>query len=148
MEQNGISSGISAAMSSTEQSKGQTTVVLYDVSRNRDLPLLFVATEILAITFFVVTIGAMDIEFDPDKRDKTMAERGVDFARAAEVFTGRHFTAEDLREDYAELRYITVGKLDGRMVVMVWTPRGEARRIISIRKANEREQARFGHRLD
>lgn len=111
-------------------------------------PLLFVATEILAITFFVVTIGAMDIEFDPDKRDKTMAERGIDFARAAEFFTGRHFTAEDLREDYAELRYITVGKLDGRMVVMVWTPRGEARRIISIRKANEREQARFGHRLD
>ena len=90
----------------------------------------------------------MDIEFDPDKRDKTMAERGIDFARAAEVFADRHFTAEDQREDYAEPRYITVGKLDARMVVMVWTPRGEARRIISMRKANEREQARFGHRLD
>ncbi len=90
----------------------------------------------------------MDIEFDPDKRDKTMAERGIDFARAAEVFAGRHFTAEDLRDDYAEPRYITVGTLDGRLVVMVWTPRGEARRIISMRKANEREQARFGHRLD
>lgn len=90
----------------------------------------------------------MDIEFDPDKRDKTMAERGIDFACAAEVFAGRHFTAEDLREDYAEPRFITVGKLDDRMVVMVWTPRGEARRIISMRKANEREQDRFGHRLD
>jgi uncharacterized DUF497 family protein len=90
----------------------------------------------------------MDIEFDPDKRDKTMAERGIDFARAGEVFSGRHFTAEDQREDYIEPRYITVGKLDDRMVVMVWTPRGEARRIISIRKANEREQDRFSHRLD
>lgn len=90
----------------------------------------------------------MDIELDPDKRDKTMAERGIDFARAAEVFAGRHFTAEDLRDDCAEPRYITVGTLDGRLVVMVWTPRGEARRIISMRKANEREQARFGHRLD
>ena len=90
----------------------------------------------------------MDIEFDPDKRDKAMAERGIDFARAAEVFADHHFTAEDPREDYAEPRYITVGKLDGRMVVMVWTPRGEARRIISMRKANEREQERFGHRLD
>ena len=89
----------------------------------------------------------MDIEFDPDKRDKTMAERGIDFARAAEVFAGRHFTAEDLREDYAEPRYITVGKLDGRMVVMVWTPRGEARRIISMRKANEREIAKFAPAL-
>ena len=90
----------------------------------------------------------MKIEFDPGKRDKTLAERGLDFARADEVFAGRHFTAEDAREDYSEPRYITVGKLDDRMVVMVWTPRGEARRIISLRKANDREQARQAHRVD
>lgn len=90
----------------------------------------------------------MDIEFDPDIRDKTMTERGIDFARAAEVFAGRHFTAEDQREDYAEPRYITVGKLDGRMVVMVWTPRGEARRIISMRKANDREKTLYARYLD
>ena len=76
-----------------------------------------------------------------------MMERGLDFARAAEIFSGRHFTAEDLREDYSEPRYITVGLLDERMVVMVWTPRGEARRIISMRKANEREQTRYAHKL-
>ena len=76
-----------------------------------------------------------------------MVERGLDFARASEVFAGRHFTAQDLREDYSEPRFITVGQLDGRMVVMVWTPRGEARRIISMRKANDREQARYAHRL-
>lgn len=90
----------------------------------------------------------MQIEFDPDKRDKTIVERGLDFARASEVFAGRHFTAEDTREDYSESRFITVGKLDDRMVVMVWTSRGEARRIISMRKANEREQARYAHHLD
>jgi hypothetical protein len=90
----------------------------------------------------------MQIEFDPDKRTKTLAERGLDFGRADEIFAGHHFTAEDTREDYNELRYITVGQLDGRMVVMVWTPRGEARRIISLRKANEREYARYNHRLD
>ena len=89
----------------------------------------------------------MRIEFDPVKRAKTLIERGLDFARAAEVFAGNHFTAEDLRENYGERRYITVGKLDGRMVVMVWTPRGEARRIISMRKANEREQKRYAARL-
>ena len=89
----------------------------------------------------------MLIEFDPDKRDKALAERGLDFARAAEVFAARHFTAEDERVGYSESRYITVGQLDGRMVVMVWTPRGEARRIISMRKANEREQVRYAHRL-
>jgi uncharacterized DUF497 family protein len=90
----------------------------------------------------------MEIEFDTNKRDKALTERGLDFARAAEVFAGRHFTVEDVREDYGESRCITVGKLDGRMVVMVWTPRGEARRIISMRKANDREQARYAHRLD
>lgn len=90
----------------------------------------------------------MWIEFDPVKRQKTLLERELDFARAAEVFRGRHFTAEDTREDYTEARYITVGKLDERMVVIVWTPRGEARRIISMRKANEREQNRYASRLD
>ena len=45
------------------------------------------------------------------------------------------FTAPDLRANYHEDRYLTIGSLDGRMVVMVWTPRGEARRIISLRKA-------------
>lgn len=89
----------------------------------------------------------MKIEFDPEKREKTLAERGLDFARADEVFADHHFTAQDTREDYNEPRYITAGKLDWRMVVMVWTPRGEARRIISLRKANEREQARYAHRL-
>jgi hypothetical protein len=90
----------------------------------------------------------VQIEFDPGKRDKTLSERGLDFARADEVFSGHHFTDEDAREDYNELRYITFGKLDGRMVVMVWTPRGEVRRIISMRKANEREQARYARRVD
>ncbi|MBS0495674.1 MAG: BrnT family toxin, partial [Proteobacteria bacterium] len=44
----------------------------------------------------------MLIEFDPDKRDKTLAERGLDFARAAEVFAGVSVTVEDARFDYGE----------------------------------------------
>ncbi|MEN9374117.1 MAG: hypothetical protein RIR79_1669 [Pseudomonadota bacterium] len=90
----------------------------------------------------------MHIEFDPEKRDKTIAMRGLDFARAGEAFAGRHFTAPDLRENYGEPRFVTVGKMDSRMVVVVWTPRGTARRIISMRKANEREQEKYAHRLD
>ena len=90
----------------------------------------------------------MKIEFDPAKRDRTWTERGLDFARCDEVFAGHHFTAEDTRGVYDEKRYVTVGELDERMVVVVWTPRGSTRRIISMRKANEREQARYIHRLD
>jgi uncharacterized protein len=85
----------------------------------------------------------MRLEFDSEKRERTLAERGLDFARAAEVFAGVNVTFEDKRMDYGEPRFSTVGLVDGRMVVVAWTPRGEARRIISMRKANEREQARF-----
>ncbi len=89
----------------------------------------------------------MQIEFDPEKREKTLSERGLDFARAEEVFAGVTVTAEDARFDYGEPRFTTAGVLDGRMVVMVWTPRGAARRIISMRKANEREIAKIASSL-
>ena len=85
----------------------------------------------------------MEIEFDDAKRAQTLSERGLDFADAAELFAGRHYTAEDRRSGYAEPRFISVGPLRGRLVVLVWTPRGEARRVISMRKANAREQARY-----
>jgi uncharacterized DUF497 family protein len=58
-----------------------------------------------------------------------------------------HFTGEDARQDYAEIRFITVGQLDARMVIVIWTPRGEVRRIISMRKANDREKALYARYL-
>lgn len=48
---------------------------------------------------------------------------------------------------YGEARYITIGLLDERMVILVWTHRQGARRVISMRKANEREQVRYGSEL-
>ena len=89
----------------------------------------------------------MRITFDPVKRDRTLAERELDFAHADQVFAGTHFTLDDDRFDYGEVRLITVGMLNERMVVLVWTPRGEARHIISMRKANEREQVRYQRHL-
>ena len=70
----------------------------------------------------------MRITFDPAKRTKTLAERGLDFADAAQIFTGLHATLEDTRRDYGERRFISAGLLQGRLVVLVWTPRGAARR--------------------
>jgi uncharacterized protein (DUF4415 family) len=69
------------------------------------------------------------IEFDGDKRDLTLKHRRLDMARAAEVFAGPTLTVKDDRAEYGEDRYISIGHLDGRMVVLVWTPRGAARRI-------------------
>lgn len=85
----------------------------------------------------------MQISYDNAKRDKTLLERGLDFADAGSVFSGTHFSREDSRQDYGEVRTITVGRLHSRMVVLVWTLRGADRRIISMSKANEREQTLY-----
>ena len=68
-------------------------------------------------------------------------------SRAAEVFAGPHTIAEDIRVDYGEPRFVSVGYLDDRMVVVAWTPRDQVRRVISMRKANEREQATYQGQL-
>ena len=89
----------------------------------------------------------MPIEFDAAKRKATLDARGLDMARAEEVLAGATLTVEDDRRDYGEDRFITIGFLDGTMVVLVWTPRNHARRIISMRKANERERALYEPRF-
>ncbi|KMO13712.1 hypothetical protein NS228_01100 [Methylobacterium indicum] len=89
----------------------------------------------------------MTLVYDPAKRERTLHERGLDFARCEEVFSGHTLNIVDRRADYGEVRTQTYGRLDGRMVVVVWTDRGDDRRIISMRKANDREQARYAHLL-
>ena len=81
----------------------------------------------------------MRITCDPAKRQRTLQERGLDMRRAKEIFAGYHFTRVDDRFDYGEPRFTTVGWLDSRLVVFVWTPRGTARRVVSMRHCHERE---------
>jgi uncharacterized protein len=90
----------------------------------------------------------MKITFDPTKRDKAFEERGLDFADAIAVFEGVTVEIEDTRRDYGETRIICYGLLAGRMVVVGYTPRGADRHIFSMRKANEREQARIAPLLE
>jgi uncharacterized DUF497 family protein len=87
------------------------------------------------------------ITFDPAKRAKTLAERGLDFADARQVFAGVHTVSPDLRRDYGEERFISAGYVDSRLVVLVWTPRGGARRIISMRHAHAKEEALWRNAL-
>jgi len=90
----------------------------------------------------------MRITFDPAKRKQTLAERGLDFADAALVFEGVTLDIEDIRRNYDETRIICYGRLKGRMVVVGYTPRGASRHVFSMRKANEREQARIAPLLE
>ena len=85
----------------------------------------------------------MKIEYDPAKRAETLRKRGLDLADAGQVFDDEILTVEDDREDYGELRLVTIGRIEGRMYFVVWTQRGDRRRIISMRKANDREIARY-----
>ena len=85
----------------------------------------------------------MQITFDPIKRDKALSERGLDFDDAALIFAGVTLEVEDTRKDYDETRVICYGLLEGRMIVVGYTPRGADRHVFSMRKANEREQKRI-----
>lgn len=98
--------------------------------------------------YFLALHIIVKLDYDSAKRDATLEHRGLDFARATEIFAGVTFTQRDDRVDYGEDRFITFGVLDDSMVAIVWTDRGETRRIISMRKANEREKARYQQRLD
>ena len=85
----------------------------------------------------------MRITFDPAKRARTLAGRGLDFEDAAVVFSGTTVEIEDTRRNYGEPRIICYGLLAGRLVVVGYTPRGTTRHIFSMRKANDREKARL-----
>lgn len=85
----------------------------------------------------------MRVSFDPAKRAKTLAERGLDFEDASIVFDGTTVEIDDTRRSYGEPRIICYGLLSGRLVVIGYTPRGVTRHVFSMRKANHREKARL-----
>ena len=85
------------------------------------------------------------VTFDPAKRDATLKHRGLDFADAAEVFAGRHTSLASNRFD--EVRYVSAGYLRGRLVVIVWTPRGEARQVMSMRHCHAKEEREWHKHL-
>lgn len=87
-------------------------------------------------------------EWDRNKNDENFRKHGLSFEDAPEVFDGWCLTFEDRRIAYGEKRYITLGHLEGRLVVIAHTPRGENTRIISMRKANSRERKGYEERLE
>ena len=90
----------------------------------------------------------MRVTFDPAKRVRTLDERGLDFEDAELVFAGTTIEMDDTRRNYGERRIICYGLLAGRIVVVGYTPRGSARHVFSMRKANDREKARLAPYLE
>ena len=89
-----------------------------------------------------------DYEWDEDKSRQNLSRHGLSFHDAEAVFAGPCVTFEDTRRDYGEPRFIAIGLLRGRTVVIAHTPRGGRTRVISMRKANSREARRYRERLE
>lgn len=86
-------------------------------------------------------------EWDEEKNKKNREKHGVDFEDAQYVFSGETISFDDDRFDYGEERWITMGLLNSRIMVVTWTRRSEKIRVISMRKANDREQEIYKKRL-
>ncbi len=86
------------------------------------------------------------IEFDADKDAENQRRRGLPFAAAEFLFDGPFVEEEDARYNYREQRFIATGPIalfGGRIFVVVYTWRANVRRIVSFRKANERETRKY-----
>ena len=82
----------------------------------------------------------MEFEWNQAKSDDCFAERGFDFAYALHAFVDpARQVRQDSRWDYGEDRYQLLGTIEHRVFVVVYTVRGDVIRIISARKANQRE---------
>jgi uncharacterized DUF497 family protein len=88
------------------------------------------------------------VEWDEAKNQINIAKHGFDFADAWEIFQAPMFTALDTRYDYGEDRWIGIGLLRRRVVVVVFTePEDDTIRVISLRKAVKRERVRYEQAL-
>ena len=89
----------------------------------------------------------MKIDYDPVKQQVTMEQRGLNFESIVDVFRGFYLVREDDRKDYGEIRYVMLGALEDKPVVCVWTQRGDAVRVISMRIADEEEREIYRREL-
>ncbi len=86
----------------------------------------------------------MQVEFNLDKAQANLDKPGVSFTEAMLVFLYAHRLDEpDRRNDYGEVRRIAISEIDGRVFVVVYTPRGDVIRLISARKSKERELRKY-----
>jgi len=87
------------------------------------------------------------IEFDAVKSERNERERGLSFEKAAGFDLTSARIWMDTRRDYPEPRYLALGYLDGRLHSLCFSLRGSVVRIISFRRANQREGDRHGFAL-
>ena len=83
------------------------------------------------------------VEFDAAKNATNLCTRGIGLVRFMDMEMETAISFEDTRRDYGESRFCVWGLLDGQLHVAVITPRGEKVRVISLRRANQREEMAY-----
>jgi uncharacterized DUF497 family protein len=89
----------------------------------------------------------MLFEWDDRKAARNVAKHGVPFEYAARVFLDPHRLESEDNRHHGEERWLTLGKIEGRLFAIAYTPRGTVLRLISARKANAREQRKYNETL-
>ena len=90
----------------------------------------------------------MEFEWDEGKRQSNLEKHGVDFADAVLVLADAPLIFEDTRRNYGEQRCLALGELYGLLFSVAFTIRDGAFRIISARRANDRERRLYGKRIE
>jgi len=97
----------------------------------------------------VDTIKAGKISFDQAKNAANIRERGLPFSLVQDEFDwATAQVIEDIRRDYGERRYRALGFIGARLHAVVYTPRANGMHVISLRKANRREERRYASKTE
>ncbi len=80
----------------------------------------------------------MTFEYDPAKSASNLVKHGIDFDQAQALWDDPWILEAPVNTE-GEPRLLTIGKIEGKHWAAVWTPRGDAVRIISIRRARKKE---------
>ena len=95
------------------------------------------------------TIKPTKISFDPAKNEANIRDRGLPFALVQDEFDWATAQAvEDTRRDYGERRYRALGFIGTRLHAVIYTPREIGMHVISLRKANKREERRYAAKTE
>jgi uncharacterized DUF497 family protein len=86
----------------------------------------------------------VEFEWDENKNQENIRDRGIDFRDMINIFLDPFYIEEeDTRRDHGEQRFKVIGEVNGRVLVVVYTYRGEKIRIISARKAEPYERRKY-----
>ena len=89
----------------------------------------------------------MEVTFDAAKDVANLAKHGVPLALAVELEWDGLIAVPDTRRNYGEERMVGYAPIGQRVFCVVYTDRGQERRIISLRKANDREVRRYASEI-